>query len=151
MATYYEVLGIKHDASTAEVMAAYNDKVQKVDKFVYCSYLLVCCLAADSRSIHFQADPSKQEGERALEQYGLAYQTLSDAHARQQYDKEILAKLKSDTPQTAGQAISKAAVDSKGAAIDLKNAIQSDNPEDRAHLIGKAVTALGQSLGQGKL
>jgi len=72
-----------------------------------------------------------------LEQYGLAYETLSDTHARQTYDKEIV--------------LSKAAVDSKGAAMDLKDAITSDNPADRAQLIGKAVTALGQSLGQGKL
>ncbi len=28
--TYYEVLGIKHDASTTEIMNAYNNKVQKV-------------------------------------------------------------------------------------------------------------------------
>ena len=28
--TYYEVLGIKHDASTTEIMNAYNSKVQKV-------------------------------------------------------------------------------------------------------------------------
>lgn len=35
--------------------------------------------------------------------------------------------------------------------MDLKDAITSDNPEDRAQLIGKVVTALGQSLGQGKL
>lgn len=26
----YDVLGIKHDASTADIMTAYNDKVQKV-------------------------------------------------------------------------------------------------------------------------
>ncbi len=28
--TYYEVLGVKHDASTTEIMNAYNSKVQKV-------------------------------------------------------------------------------------------------------------------------
>jgi len=28
--TYYEVLGIKHDASTTEIMNEYNSKVQKV-------------------------------------------------------------------------------------------------------------------------
>lgn len=99
-----------------------------------------------------QIDPSKPEDEKALEQYGLAYETLSDAHARQVYDKEIVNSRKgSDAPQTAGEVISKAANDSKGAAMDLKDAITSDNPEDRAQLIGKAVTALGQSLGQGKL
>lgn len=99
-----------------------------------------------------QVDPNKAEDGKALEQYGLAYETLSDAHARQVYDKEIVDNRKgSDTPQTAGDVLSKAAVDSKGAAMDLKDAITSDNPEDRAALIGKAVTALGQSLGQGKL
>ena len=35
--------------------------------------------------------------------------------------------------------------------MELKDAITSDDPEDRARLIGKVVTALGQSLGQGKL
>ncbi len=28
--TYYEVLGVKHNASTPEIMNAYNSKVQKV-------------------------------------------------------------------------------------------------------------------------
>ena len=97
-----------------------------------------------------QVDVDKDESK--LEQYGLAYETLSDTHARQTYDKEILDSRKgSDAPQTTGDVLSKAAVDSKGAAMDLKDAITSDNPEDRAQLIGKAVTALGQSLGQGKL
>ncbi len=99
-----------------------------------------------------QVDVNKPEDESKLEQYGLAYETLSDTHARQTYDKEILDSRKgSDAPQTTGDVLSKAAVDSKGAAMDLKDAITSDNPEDRAQLIGKAVTALGQSLGQGKL
>jgi len=28
--TYYELLGVKHDASTTEIIDAYNNKVQKV-------------------------------------------------------------------------------------------------------------------------
>lgn len=28
--SHYDVLGVKHDASTADIMTAYNDKVQKV-------------------------------------------------------------------------------------------------------------------------
>ena len=82
----------------------------------------------------------------------MAYEILSDTQKRQKYDKEIVDSRKgSGAPQTSGDVLSKAVVDSKGAAMDLKDAITSDNPEDRAQLIGKAVTALGQSLGQGKL
>ena len=99
-----------------------------------------------------QADINTPGGEQALEQYGQAYEVLSNAEARQAYDKEIGDKHKNaGGPQTLGEVASKAAVDSKGAAVDLKDALQSDDPEDRAQLIGKAVTALGQSLGQGKL
>lgn len=99
-----------------------------------------------------QVDPNKPEDEAKLEQYGLAYECLSDTHARQTYDKEIVdSRQGSDAPQTAGDVLSKAAGDSKGAVMDIKDAITSDDPEDRAQLIGKAVTALGQSLGQGKL
>ena len=28
--SHYEVLGVKHDASTSDIMSAYNNKVQKV-------------------------------------------------------------------------------------------------------------------------
>lgn len=77
---------------------------------------------------------------------------MSNTEKRQAYDKEIVnSRPGSDAPQTTGDVIKKAAIDSKGAAMELKDAITSDNPEDRAQLIGKAVTALGQSLGQGKL
>lgn len=77
---------------------------------------------------------------------------MSNAEKRQAYDKEIVhSRQGSDAPQTTGDVIKKAAIDSKGAAMELKDAMTSDNPEDRAQLIGKAVTALGQSLGQGKL
>ena len=99
-----------------------------------------------------QADINTPEGEKALEQYGQAYEVLSNTEAKQAYDKETKDKYKdAGGPQTLGDVASKAAVDSKGAAIDLKDALQPDDPEDRAQLIGKAVTALGQSLGQGKL
>lgn len=30
MSSHYDVLGVKHDASTSEIMTAYNSKVQKV-------------------------------------------------------------------------------------------------------------------------
>ena len=99
-----------------------------------------------------QADINSSEGEQALEKYGQAYEVLSNTQARQAYDKNLVDQHQGDDgPQTFGDVASKAAVDSKGAAIDIKNAFQSDNPEDRAQLIGKAVAALGQSLGQGKL
>ena len=100
----------------------------------------------------FQVDTASPEDDRALEQYGLAYEILSDTQKRQAYDKQIVnSRQGSDAPQTTGDVLKKAAVDSKDAALDLKDAMTSDNPEDRAQLIGKAVTALGQSLGQGKL
>ena len=87
-----------------------------------------------------------------MEKYGLAYEVLSDSRKRQLYDKDIVDNRKeSDQPQDSSDVLKKAVVDSKGAAVDLKDAITSDNPEDRAQLIGKAVTALGQSLGHGKL
>ena len=99
-----------------------------------------------------QADPNTPEDDQALEHYGTAYEVLSDTRKRQLYDKDIVASRPGgDAPQESSDVVKKAIVDSKGAAIDLKDAITSDNPEDRAQLIGKAVAALGQSLGQGKL
>lgn len=38
--TFYDVLGLKHDASTTEIMTAYNQKVQKVGASVAKQQLL---------------------------------------------------------------------------------------------------------------
>ena len=39
-ASHYDVLGVQHDASTADIMTAYNDKVQKVfdSDVILCDY-----------------------------------------------------------------------------------------------------------------
>jgi curved DNA-binding protein CbpA len=127
MPNYYELLGLKRGATTAEVRAAYLR------------------LARDQHPDRFAEPQAKQQAEEAFKTITLAFNTLTNDRARQEYEGELDRPRPTTPAEAAAQAYTQGqqrfeARDYPGAVELLRQAVHNA-PEDARYQL-----ALGRAL-----